>query len=535
MFQVNINNSNYTEWSYSSDNSDIPLDINQLNPLTNKLFNGDQISFNGDQIKIESSETRSAELLGVLILETFQTFGKINNKQLYKVIPRDLRLPEFLVPYEIKKSDMGFSKNLSNKYVIFKYMNWDNKHPIGQIIETIGCITELSSFYRYELVHYKLNISISNFNKEVNKIKTIDFNDIQIKYNLEIRDTFKVFSIDPSDCTDFDDAFSIQSFDSNKYLISIYISNVPILLNYLNLWNYMTDRISTIYLPNNKLPMLPSGLSDNYCSLKKGEYRVALCLDMLVDGNTGVIIDSSLKNVLIKLKYNFVYDTNELLSYCNYQKLFNVVKIMCPSISDSHELVEKLMIIMNNYCGKILLESNKGIFRATVQNQNQNTLPEKIKNELLLSNFSGIYTIDYTNTTHNNLETTTYVHITSPIRRMVDVLNMSLIVDLQPEFYNNWINKIELINENTKKIKKIQSQSYLLNLLTTNTQDIYEGYVIDYDNSNQSYNIYVPLLKLYTKIKNCNLNLYEKYKFKFYVFENENKFNKKIKVDLLNC
>lgn len=527
MFQVNVSNSNYTDWSYSNsiDQTNCPDRPPETNPLINKLFNGDIVSFNDNKIKIENSEIRSSELLGVLVLEKFQTFGKINNKTLYKVIPHDLTLPEFLVPYEIKKSDMGFSKNLSNKYIVFKYVNWDNKHPIGQIVETIGPIDDLSSFYRYQLIHYKLNISISNFNKEVNKIKTIDFNEIKIKYNLESRETFKVFSIDPSDCTDFDDAFSIQSLDSNRYLISIYISNVPILLDYLNLWNFMTDRISTIYLPDSKLPMLPSGLSDGYCSLKKGESRVAFCLDLLVDGITGNIIDSSLKNVLVKLKYNFVYDTDELLSYCNYQKLFDVVKIMDPSISDSHKLVEKLMILMNNYCGKILLESKKGIFRATIENQNN--LPENIKNELLLSNFSGIYTIDYANTTHNNLETNTYVHITSPIRRLVDVLNMSLLVNLQPEFYNQWISKIEFINGTTKKIKKLQSQSYLLNLLSNNNEDTYEGYVIEHDN------IYVPQLKLYTKIKNCNLNLYEKYKFKFYVFENENNFNKKIKVELI--
>ena len=61
---------------------------------------------------------------GVLLLDGNKTYGRQKNgnkikqgKLLYKCIPDDMRLPAFLVPYEIK--NMGFSKVFKNLYVLF--------------------------------------------------------------------------------------------------------------------------------------------------------------------------------------------------------------------------------------------------------------------------------------------------------------------------------------------------------------------------------------------------------------------------------
>ena len=58
-------------------------------------------------------------------------------------------------------------------YILFKYENWDNKHPIGIITNNLGPVDELSNFYEYILFCKSLQISISNFTKEtVKKLKT---------------------------------------------------------------------------------------------------------------------------------------------------------------------------------------------------------------------------------------------------------------------------------------------------------------------------------------------------------------------------
>ena len=71
---------------------------------------------------------------------------------LYKCIPDDKYLPAFLVPYDIK---MGFQKKLINKYVVFKFQSWDDKHPHGSLIETLGDVNNLEVFYEYQLLLQK--------------------------------------------------------------------------------------------------------------------------------------------------------------------------------------------------------------------------------------------------------------------------------------------------------------------------------------------------------------------------------------------
>jgi exoribonuclease R len=516
-YKINIKNANYTDWL-------VEPNIENFNPINKKVFDNDILN---SDLEIIESPIRNSELLGVIVINNLQTYGTyINNKLLYKVIPRNTSLPHFLVPYEIKKSDMGFSKNIQNKYVVFKFISWEGKHPIGQLIETIGPVNDDSSFYKFELYNKKLNISISKFSRDVNKIKEINFVDIIQKYNLVNRESFKVFSIDPNNCLDFDDAFSIVKRDNN-FLISIYISNVPILIDYLNLWNSFSERVSTIYLPDGKIPLMPTILSDNLCSLKEKETRIAFCLDILVDEN-GNILNTELLNVAIKIKYNFVYESEKLLNYNNYKLLFDIVKKMYPTINDSHDLVSQLMIFMNIYCANKLYETKSGIFRSTIFTENN--LPTEIKNQLLLSNYSGTYTTNYNETQHHILDLNSYIHITSPIRRIIDIINMVQFIKEKLSndaiiFYNNWIKKIDYINDTTKKIKKLQIMCELLNKKINDTQ-IYNGYIIDNDT------IYIIELKSFIKFK--SKNLFGLHKFKLYLFNNEAKFSKKIKAELLD-
>jgi hypothetical protein len=498
-YRITINDINYTSWSVEP-----TLPDNSFNPVQLKLFNDD--TFDENYNIINSPVRNDNNILGVLVLNNFQSYGKM-----YKVIPRDNKLPHFLIPYEIKKADMGFHKNIQNKYVVFKFMNWDSKHPIGQLVETIGPIDDLSSLYKYELYHKKLNISLTAFNKKVSKINP-DFLEIIQKYNIENRQTYKVFSIDPEGCTDIDDAFSVIKKDDN-FLISIYISNVPIILDYLNLWDSLSDRISTIYLPDRKIPMLPNILSENFCSLKEKETRIAFCIDILVDTDCNILTTST-KNVSVKLKHNFAYESPELLSYNNYNVLYNLIKKKY-TINDSHELVAQLMILMNNKCANKI-----GIFRSTIPSKN------KIPEFLASNNFIGRYTTDNNNTEHKGLNLDIYTHITSPIRRIVDILNMIKIMNLTSadEFYNKWITRIDYINETNRNIKNLQSKCELLHLFTTNPSildKIYEAYYVEEET------IYIPELKVFSKIK-MDLELYKKYNIKLYLFDNY-----KIKVELL--
>ena len=126
--------------------------------------------------------------------------------------------------------------------VTFHFQEWNDKHPIGVLNQTLGPTDNIINFFEYQLYSKNLNISINDFTKATSlKLKKNSQNylidNIFNKYkNIENRLDEYVFSIDPSSCQDFDDAFSIK-YLNDITIINIYISNVAIVLDFLNLWD----------------------------------------------------------------------------------------------------------------------------------------------------------------------------------------------------------------------------------------------------------------------------------------------------------
>jgi exoribonuclease R len=240
MYKIHINDRNYTRWTCYNVLEFKPVELDMPNPATNKLFAGDVFNMDADtkEVKIEHSHMRTTQSIpGILVLNTSKTYGRANGtngKLLYKVIPDDVRIPSFLVPYEIKH--MGFSKVFVNMYVTFNYVSWDDKHPRGILSNVLGPVDVLDNFYEYQLYCKNLNVSIQKFTKEASKsigAETKSTEAIREKYsNIEDRtgEKWRVFTIDPPKSVDFDDGFSIYETDS-EIVMSIYNSNLTIKLD----------------------------------------------------------------------------------------------------------------------------------------------------------------------------------------------------------------------------------------------------------------------------------------------------------------
>lgn len=65
-----------------------------------------------------------------------------------------------------------------------------------------------------------------------------------------------VFSIDPENCTDMEDALSIKTLDQDLYEIGVHISDVT---SYLHLVDReeICQRGTSIYLPHKTISMFP--------------------------------------------------------------------------------------------------------------------------------------------------------------------------------------------------------------------------------------------------------------------------------------
>ena len=84
----------------------------------NKLLNHDIFTYIDGTVNILHSTIRESIIPGVIVLEKNIKMGAYKDRFLYRCIPDDKRLPEFIVPFKLKKE---FSKKYENKYIIFKF------------------------------------------------------------------------------------------------------------------------------------------------------------------------------------------------------------------------------------------------------------------------------------------------------------------------------------------------------------------------------------------------------------------------------
>jgi len=581
-YKIIIDNRSYTTWGIVSANTleSVSIDL-KCNPIQHKLFTSDVFTFIENKVQITHSSVRIVDNIpGVLIISNNKTYGrnKGNNRLLYKCIPDDTRIPEFLVPYEIKH--MGFSKVFSNLYVTIRFSNWTDKHPHATITQTIGSVDVLDNFYEYQLYCKSLNSSIQKFTKDTTKA----INEKDCKHDafienlcttypqIENRTSWHIFTIDPSKSLDFDDAFSIKTIDDNKILLSIYIANVTIWMDALNLWQSFSQRISTIYLPDRKRPMLPTILSDCLCSLQSNSSRVAFVMDIIIDSNNN-IVSVKYSNCIIRVFKNYVYEEPALLKNTHYLKLLNTVKNLSKkfkyisSVKNSHDVVCYLMVLMNYNCAKELLKTKSGIFRSTIIKTKDpvvlpDYVPEDVSKFIKVWNSScgqyvDVSSIDDKNVDgiikHEMLEMDAYIHITSPIRRLVDLLNiikfqqnygLIALSENATEFYLKWIQQIDYINVTMRAIRKVQNDCNLLDTCTKNGANdpekmdkLYDGYCFDKLVRNDGlyqFIVYLPELKMTSRIT-CRENManYEKQQYKLFLFNNEDKFKKKIRLQVV--
>jgi exoribonuclease R len=563
IYKILVSDRNYEKWEIFDTTKFDKVDVN-----IQQLDDQNNISI------IHSSIRNVVSIPGVLILNGNKTYGrenKTNSKQgklLYKCIPDDVRIPEFLVPYELK--NIGFSKVFQNMYVTFNFSEWTDKHPMGKLDNVIGPVDILENFYEYQLYCKSLHASIQKFQKDAKKtIQNKSYEEIIEN----IKDTYpniqdrtdktkwNIITIDPLNSQDFDDGFSVIDLDDDRKQLSIYISNVTIWLDVLNLWSSFSRRISTIYLPDKKRPMLPTILSDCLCSLQQNVKRIAFVMDIIVDNED--ICEIHYNNAIINVNKNYVYEDPKLLGDKTYHHILNITQIISKNtkykymthIKNSHDIVCYLMILMNYHCAKTLLETKTGIFRTTIVNKNivvPDNLPDDVNKFIKIWNSaSGQYMNgnEIENTRHEMLNIDAYIHITSPIRRLVDLLNMIKIqkrtsIELTEKaeiFYEKWLNELDYINTTMRTIRKVQCECSLLDLCHNQPEIMdkeYQGYLFDKINRNDGlfqYIIYLPELKLTSKITlREHYDHFQMEYFKLYLFNNEDKFKKKIRLHLVS-
>ena len=510
---------NYLEWRIEP-----PLDkLKNFDPVQAKALVGDVID--ADELGymlVKNSPYRTQQSIPGILVYSGRTYGRDKDKMIYKCVPNDRQLPMFVISN--KEKGTTFNKIKMNKFVLFKFLDWDGKHPRGCITNTLGDVTDTSVFYSYQLFCKKIHSPIQKFTKVVSR--TIGKPNKKNNDLFENREDMYIMTIDPIGTADFDYALGVTEMADGSSVVSVYIANVVYWMDAFNLWEHFTNRISTIYLPDRKLPMIPTILSDELCSLNVRNKRYTLAMDITINKDQRLL---SLSKSLNK-ESNYI-----------------------DKIEDSHDVVAFYMLMMNHKSAQVLNKEKRGIFRSVVCKEKTNIqAPDEIRKFVSYwKNVSGNYA-NYENQQGHALVghwLDCYLQITSPIRRLVDLINMvelqSIISDYRPslptqEFVNKWMLQLPFINEKMKAIQKVQNDCALLDkcLKTRNllSEVIVEGFVIDkeIDRERNKYTIHVPKLKLINWVYvDKTLEIYKKYKFSLHLFTDEATLKSKVRLQFI--
>lgn len=309
--------------------------------------------------------------------------------------------------------------------------------------------------------------------------------------------------------------------------------------------------------------MLPSMLSENLCSLLENQQRFAFCMDIYLDNDKKIVKnpDGNPKiewnNVFIHIHKNFAYEESKLINNKKYQQLFDITAKLNNGIVDSHDVVSHWMVFMNSQCGKKMVDNKFGIFRSVIYNNlpkhiNSNEINEETKRVIQnWNNVTGQYIIysEEVVIDHEIMNDKSYIHITSPIRRLIDQLNQilffkefKLITKVSQEclhFLNNWMNEMEYINISMRSIRKVQTDCELMTKCSNCPEileDIHEGIIFDKVLKNDgfiTYMVYLEKLKLLSRITTTNnLETFTIQKFKLYFLGDEYSIKRKIRLKL---
>ncbi len=186
------------------------------------------------------------------------------------VVPEDGRLPTSFrllrVLPEAKPGDV----------IVAEFAGWDSPHnlPTAHMIEILGReedpgVDILSIIHRYGLpVEFPVEVL-----REAERIsETISEEEIARREDWRERE---VFTIDPEDAKDFDDAICVTEHPDGSWELAVHIADVS---HYVKpgtaLDREARKRGNSVYLADRVLPMLPEKLSNGVCSLKPGVERL---------------------------------------------------------------------------------------------------------------------------------------------------------------------------------------------------------------------------------------------------------------------
>ncbi len=329
-----------------------------------------------------------------------------------------------------------------------------------------------------------------------------------------------VLTIDGSETRDYDDALSIE-YDGENIRLGIHVVDVGQFVKKGDVIDQEAlFRGSSIYMPDQKISMLPSELAEGACSLKCGETRPAVSV-MIVLTPSGKIVDHDIVASIIAVKRQLTYgdadamvcESKELQVLLTAARQFRqnrfmqgAVHISVPEInlwiddekalhiqrfdreSPGRMLVSEMMIMANALIAKYLAKHQMpAVFRSQPEPKErlykgeEGTLFQNYMQRRHLSRFK----LGIKPEPHSGLGLDAYVTATSPIRKYYDLITQrqlrsifGLETPYQPEEISHIMALLETPLQNVGRLQMQRNRYWILKCLEKKIGGQFEAMVL---------------------------------------------------------
>jgi len=214
--------------------------------------------------------------------------------------------------------------------IVMEVIDWGSKETetVCRFSHHIGHISDPSCDIPAAIEEFELRADFPS--KAVKEAQSLgaQVSRADIAQREDIRD-WECVTIDPDTAKDFDDALTLTKDDRGHYHLGVHIADVS---HYVQAGTALDEeariRCNSTYFPGFCLPMLPSELSENLCSLKEGVNRLTVSVFMHFNAQ-GNLLNNRISRTVIKSAKRFTYrEAKEVLDGKKKSKHVNLLNLM---------------------------------------------------------------------------------------------------------------------------------------------------------------------------------------------------------------
>lgn len=194
-----------------------------------------------------------------------------------------------------------------NDRVVIRFTGWANRHvnPEAEIIESIGPENIPSYDTRVIIRHYGLadQFPAEVLREAAEAVRLLD----QPGERRDFRDKY-ILTIDPATARDFDDAISLEKDQAGRRVLGVHIADVSHFIRPAGALDKEAQRRGTsVYFPDQVLPMLPEAISNGVCSLRPNEDRLTFSALITFDDH-GAPLKADFCKSIIRSRLRLTYE-----------------------------------------------------------------------------------------------------------------------------------------------------------------------------------------------------------------------------------